>query len=229
WLFPISAFLMLVVLGYVNTWIHQPAQQQDHYIHRDLDQPAGLVLKIREALNPNPYTANYIAKIQQINQYPASGRVLFSIYKDSTTQPLHVDDKVALNAAFEDIYSPLNPYQFNYAAYMANKNILKEIRSSSGQYVVLPAHEHSILGWAAQLRRHVDKVLHASEFTPHQIALMEALLLGQRDAMSEASYQHFIDAGVVHVLAVSGLHIGILLMLLLFIFKPLTLLPHGRL
>ena len=60
------------------------------------------------------------------------------------------------------------------------------------------------------------------------MGIIQALLLGQRNSISTETYDNYKDAGAVHILAVSGLHIGILLLLLQFLFRPLEILPKGR-
>tara|TARA_B100000949_G_scaffold14304_1_gene11050 strand:- start:4045 stop:5274 length:1230 start_codon:yes stop_codon:yes gene_type:complete len=58
--------------------------------------------------------------------------------------------------------------------------------------------------------------------------VIQALLLGKRDDISETNYNNYKNAGVVHILAVSGLHVGIILFLLEFILSPLERLPKGK-
>ena len=58
--------------------------------------------------------------------------------------------------------------------------------------------------------------------------MIQALLLGKRDDISETNYNNYKNAGVVHILAVSGLHVGIILFLLEFILSPLERLPKGK-
>lgn len=60
------------------------------------------------------------------------------------------------------------------------------------------------------------------------LSIFEALILGQRQNMSEEIRESFEQAGVVHVLAISGLHIGIILLFLKWLFRPLKRLPFGR-
>src|SRR5690606_1198916 len=56
-----------------------------------------------------------------------------------------------------------------------------------------------------------------------------ALLLGQRQDVSEDVYNNYSNSGAVHILAVSGLHIGIILLILSLVLKPLEAFKHGKL
>ena len=53
--------------------------------------------------------------------------------------------------------------------------------------------------------------------------------MGQRQDISEEVYTSYTNAGAIHILAVSGLHVGIILLILSFIFKPLERFKHGKL
>lgn len=222
------SFISICGLGVLLTQIQQPSQNPQHYMQHLPDQTAVLELKVTDKLNPNPYQFNYLAELERINHQPVQGQVLLSIRHDSLPPPLLVGDVAVVYSKLTNIYTPRNPYQFDYAKYMRQKAIFKQIEVKRNGVYVIPASGFSVTSWAAHLRRSIDLKLEQTEFTPNQIALIEALLLGQRGEMTDTNYQHFIDAGVVHVLAVSGLHIGILLFFLLWVFKPLTLLPYGK-
>ena len=57
---------------------------------------------------------------------------------------------------------------------------------------------------------------------------MNALLLGQRQTIDKTIYNNYVNSGTIHILAVSGLHVGILLWILNFLFRPLLYLKYGH-
>jgi competence protein ComEC len=65
-------------------------------------------------------------------------------------------------------------------------------------------------------------------FKPDELAIINALLLGQRQDISEEIYNSYTRAGAIHILAVSGLHVGIVLLLLSFVLKPVEYIRHGK-
>ena len=77
------------------------------------------------------------------------------------------------------------------------------------------------------MREQVNKALIENGFKGEELAIINALLLGQRQDISEEVMQNFQKAGAVHILAVSGLHIGIIMLLLNFLLKPLEILKKG--
>lgn len=229
WGFGITAFLVLVFFGFLVNTIHQPVHNSHHYIQRDLQDKASLHLKVLQKLKSNAFYDNYLAKIEAYDKNPSNGKILLSIENDSANAQFKVDDCLALYAKLKDIPTPLNPHQFDYAAFLANKQVLKQVRIAPENILTLHKKHQTLPGKAAELRQYIDKKLNNYNFSTNQINLLKALLLGQRSELSKEAYSHFAQAGVVHILAVSGLHIGILLYFFMFLFRPLVFLPNGKL
>lgn len=226
--FGAATFVLLSVLGLINTQWHQPENNDNHYIHRDSRESTLMKLKVLEVLKSSAYQYNYVAEVQGWDKKKAEGKVLLSIEKDSVFEGLEIDQTLFLNTHLSDIFSPLNLYQFDYAKYMASKNILKQVRTHPDEIFVQPKRSVSFRGRAAKFRNQITENLAQNNFSKEQISLIEALLLGQKRELSKDTYSKFADAGVVHVLAVSGLHVGVLLYFLLFLLKPLIYLPKGK-
>jgi len=78
------------------------------------------------------------------------------------------------------------------------------------------ARGSSLLGWAlAQRRRAADLLEAGLESTPDRSAFLQGLLLGLRDRMTPALRELFLATGTVHILAISGLHVGVFALLIL--------------
>jgi competence protein ComEC len=55
-----------------------------------------------------------------------------------------------------------------------------------------------------------------------------ALLLGKRNAIDDEILSAYTKAGVIHLLALSGLHVGLFVLLIMFLLKPITSLKYGK-
>ena len=69
---------------------------------------------------------------------------------------------------------------------------------------------NSLTAYAEEIRDYLNIELKKLAFKPVEIAFLKALLLGQRQDISFDIYENYKKAGAVHILAISGLHIGIL-------------------
>jgi len=184
-------------------------------------------LKVTETLKPTSFSKRYIAHVIALDQQLASGEILVSFPIDTLSTALQIDDEFVIYSQPQLIKAPLNPHQFDYRAYLNDLGINHQLHAKGG-FVRLKKASPTIYGKAAALRQHIIAKLKKADFGAAELAIIQALLLGQRDDISEATYNNYKNAGAVHILAVSGLHIGILLLLLQFLLQPLEALPKGK-
>ncbi|MCP4975334.1 MAG: ComEC/Rec2 family competence protein, partial [Maribacter sp.] len=95
-------------------------------------------------------------------------------------------------------------------------------------HTVLENSSRTIKGYAASLRQNIITKLEQANFGNAELGIIQALFLGQRNTISVDTYTDYKNAGAVHILAVSGLHIGVILLFLAFVLRPIELLPKGK-
>ena len=78
----------------------------------------------------------------------------------------------------------------------------------------------SVRGFADKIRSKLKTVLEDS-FPRDTSAFLKTLLLGDRSDLDQETYQNYINAGAVHILAISGLHVGIITWILLSFLRKL--------
>ena len=226
--FGITLCVFFIFLGCYKYQITIPAFQQNHYIHT-LSQNRQLVqLQITEVLKPDTYNYKYRAATKALDGVSCKGDIVYLITKDSLAKPLSIGDRVILNGKLTPVNGPKNPYQFDYAAYVKNQGIYHEIRSSYNEILKLELAAPSIKGYAEQLRNYCIYKLAQTNIAQKQLAVIQALVLGQKSALDKQLYQSYAAAGAIHILAVSGLHVGILYAILVVLFAPVTKLTKGE-
>ena len=226
--FGITLCVFFIFLGCYKYQITIPAFQQNHYIHT-LSQNRQLVqLQITEVLKPDTYNYKYRAATKALDGVSCKGDIVYLITKDSLAKPLSIGDRVILNGKLTPVNGPKNPYQFDYAAYVKNQGIYHEIRSSYNEILKLELAAPSIKGYAEQLRNYCIYKLAQTNIAQKQLAVIQALVLGQKSALDKQLYQSYAAAGAIHILAVSGLHVGILYAILVVLFAPVTKLKKGE-
>ena len=228
-LFGLIAGLTTVALGAFCYAQAQPIHQDHHFSHINTNKTNLWNVKIMEVLKPNRYSDRYIAAVQRLNSETVSGKLLLSVPVDTMTScHLNVDDEIHFFGEAKNIPAALNPHQFDYKAYMSGLGIYQQLRLDSGHWTQKRNPSKTVFGIAATARNHILTQLRKADFGKDELSIIQALLLGQRDDISEETYSNYQKAGAVHILAVSGLHIGILLMLLQFVLSPLKYLPKGK-
>ncbi|XLS28678.1 ComEC/Rec2 family competence protein [Flavobacteriaceae bacterium M23B6Z8] len=225
--FTLLAYLIFFVLGTTTMTVQYDRNYESHYTNQIKEDHTHLVfLRITETLKSSKKFDRYLGELIQLDSVPASGKVLLNLQKDST-QKLHVDGIYVLKDRLQELRKPLNPGQFDYASYMAKKEIYHQIYTSSYS-VILVSKSNSLLGMAHRIQQKLVEKLAIQNFGNQELAIMTALLLGDRAHISAETYADFSSAGVIHILAISGLHIGILLMILNFLLRPLHRFKNGR-
>ncbi|MCB0444089.1 MAG: ComEC/Rec2 family competence protein, partial [Gelidibacter sp.] len=187
-----------------------------------------ITFKVTEVLKSGNYYDKYIVDILKINQVSTSGKTLLNLQKDSTQTSLNVDDVLVTTSGLKDLIHPLNPNQFDYKNYLEKQHIYHQIFTEYRFLLYAKSSTKTIFGIAADLRKTINNKLKTYHFKPDELALINALLLGQRQDISADIYNSYTKAGAIHILAVSGLHVGIILLLLNFVFKPIEYLKHGK-
>jgi len=227
----IILMLSMTCLGFLSLKLHEQYNFKNHYTNYsnfNKEQLYTFHFRVRETLKSGKFNEKYIIDLLKINTTSISGKLLLNISIDSTNQPLEVDDTFILKTQFKTINSPLNPSQFNYKTYLKKKHIYHQLFATHKTLFKLNSSQQTLFGYAALIRKKVNHSLKPYCFKPDEIAIINALLLGQRQDITKEIYNSYVQAGAIHILAVSGLHIGILLMLLNYLFKPIEHFKFGR-
>lgn len=220
----ITFFLTGMILVYEND-----ATNHTNYFEKHLKNTSKVILAIDKVLKPGNYHHKYEADVVQVDSKKTIGHVLLNIEKDSTPLLFHNGDLVFLKNKFQDIKSSLNPHQFNYKNYLAKQGIYQQVYATKQELLLLDQTSTSFLGFIAALRLKIQQSLQQYDFSEDELAVMNALLLGQRQEISKELSDNYSKAGAIHILAVSGLHVGIILLILSFVLKPLERVNKGKL
>lgn len=120
-------------------------------------------------------------------------------------------DTVQLSCQLRKPSDAMNPGQFSLADYEASQGFLSRLTVKHPQAVVVIDQSSSwnIRWWIARLRGSLGNSLW-ERIGPENYGLASAILLGPRENLSDTSVQAFFLTGTIHILAISGLHVGII-------------------
>jgi competence protein ComEC len=232
----IGALLILLAFGWAVTYQHTAHNQPDHISHLSdtLQAYEGVV-----AAQPEERAKTYRVELeirrgkwrntyQQVLWQPLSGRVI--VYLDKAGQSLPRYGEVWLvSGPPRPIDPPLNPGEFNYKRYLGYRNIEHQQYLRPFQRQVLsidPPNPITLL--ATRVNRWADSVYTHQIGTRAEYGIVNAMILGVRDDLDTELYRSYSAAGAVHVLSVSGLHVGILFAVLTFLLSFLAKRRRGK-
>lgn len=218
-------YLLVFVTGAALTLFHDAGKRAD-FAGRVLHDSSLVVLRLRE--RPVEKLASWkaeadIAAVRNGDSfYPASGRALLYFQKEDQPPRLDYGDIIVAANHLKEIANTGNPGAFDYTRYCRLHNIFWQ--------GYLPAGT-----WSDPVSRRADPLKQffldcrswclniLSTFIPgeKESGLAEALLAGYRDNLDKELEQAYANVGVVHIIAISGLHLGLIYLILLFILKPI--------
>ena len=228
--FGAMAFASMISFGVFIVNIHNPKNNSNHYtsvVNTTNDSIKNITIRIREILKPGHYYDKYVVDILKADSIKVTGKTMLNVKKDSLSNTLNIDDVFITRTNFKEIFPPLNPGQFNYKRYLEKQHIYHQLFVSNKDLLKFKTNQKTLFGYTNGIREYINSKLKQHDFKPDELAIINAILLGQRQNISENMYSNYANAGAIHILAISGLHIGIILLMLTFIFKPLERLKHG--
>jgi competence protein ComEC len=229
------------LLNYANRWVpgiiilalhflfgYQIALQKTGYhnpvhIVNIRHQPELIMGRVNEPLTEKEKSYSVVLKIIRIrdtsNWSSCKGNVMLYLQKDSLSALLQYGDILVLRAKLDSIPVPANPYQFSYKKYLANKGIYRSAFISSGSWILADRNRGSpIRAFANVIREKTKKILHKAIPDGDECAVVTALLIGAKDELDADMMQNFAAAGVLHILVVSGMHVGLIYLVLNALF-----------
>jgi len=158
-----------------------------------------------------------------------NGKLLAYFEKDSNVQKLVFGDRLIIQSYINPVKHSGNPKTFNYKRYLAFRDIHFQTYIQSGKFEIL---EHGKGPWIYQfsnnLRSRLLAVYQKNNITGDEFAVLSALTLGYKEELSTDIRESFSTSGAMHILAVSGLHVGIIYIILVRILFFLQRNKYGR-
>ncbi len=135
--------------------------------------------------------------------------------KDSI--PIDLSQLYALRCKPERIQNEVYPGAFDQERYYELQQISHRVFIDQTDIKVLGAVKNTGLGFASSLFHIKTKLskLFSNALSPRAAAIARALIIGERDGIDQELRSYFLATGAMHILAVSGMHIGLLILALL--------------
>lgn len=216
---PIACFASFA-LGFFVVSIHRHKNDQ-HFLHSVDGEKQHVQLTIRERFKKTK-TERYKADVETIDGKMVNGSVL-----------LHVDQKLSVGAKLHGYFAiyphPTNlpPGAFDYGKYLSDKGIDGQAYVNS-DVLKITGIEKDIFYFSDRVRNKITESLRHSGCDERELNVIAALLLGQQQDIAKDIINDYRAAGAVHILSVSGLHVGFVVLIISFLLKPLPNTPKWR-
>ncbi|MCA1745224.1 MAG: competence protein ComEC family protein [Bacteroidales bacterium] len=219
WIPGLCISFLLLLTGVILTQ-HQSPREPDTPI---ITQGVGTIItlehrnhnRLRITLQPEAF--------QQPTSLRPRDKLLLMVQGPLDVLP-HEGDQLFFKGTIHPLPRPTNPNAFDYGLYLQNNGFSGQTFLNSEDIVIQQSKRFDYRLIPNKIRNKCLTIFKESGVSEPALTIIQALLLGDRSAMDREIQDSFIKSGAIHLLAVSGLHVGILYMILssflsLF-FKP---------
>lgn len=222
WLFGAVMSCYLFFAGYAMTRVYEAEMQKDYF--RNYESGASYYVA-RVYDDPTERERNIRAVLQLEYQFgdslpsrPVTGKVMAYFPKSDSAFTLRYGDLIAIPAPIREVSGPKNPEEFDYRAYLHRKGITGQEFLREDDWLDLQVNNaNPIYSFSYRFRDVLLASLHRSWLSDNEFGVAAAILLGYDDKLADEVRKNYVAAGSMHILCVSGMHVGIIYLLASFL------------
>jgi competence protein ComEC len=200
-------------------------ENQSNWIGKYYVDKAPVLVTLQEPLieKAKSYKALASAEVVFSNGigHRVSGNLLVYFKKDTMRPSLDYGSQIIIYKSLQPITNSGNPGAFNYHQYCYFQNISYQVFITPADYHLLTStHTLFFDKWLIKARMGALSILRQNIKNVESLGLAEALLIGYRDDLDKTLVQAYSNTGVVHIIAISGLHLALIYGLLITLLRP---------
>ena len=148
-----------------------------------------------------------------------SGRTLLYLEKDSASLILRTGDRIVFSPELSGIENKGNPEEFDYRKYLAYNMIFSSDYLAGDDWRLVDDEAVGFRPKLSRLRMKLVGLLRDFGLSDDEVSVMSAMTMGYSDILSDEIRHAYSSAGAMHILAVSGLHVGIIYGIIVFLLS----------
>ena len=218
WLTGMLIFILLFLLVYENTIRNNDLFDQDYFMKHSIGTQFYIGDLVEPAIQKQKTTktiVNVLAVYSNGTWRHTKGKALIYFQKDARSGQLFYGDHILFRAEFAEPQSAAFPNSFDQKRFLNNQNIFYTSYINSVNWKTIPDRGNkNLLRLALILRNRFLQVLRDNQVQGREFAVTAALLLGYVDEIDKGLLKDYSATGAMHILSVSGMHVGIIFLVL---------------
>lgn len=215
-----------IALGFSCVGLHNELIDTDHFTRKEADS---FIIYVDDVPVKNDGKVKFKTRVINANKgdmtSACSGNLSVTL---ETKAVIGYGTYLLIPPRYKLVDPPQNPYEFNYQSYLGFKNIHYQTYLKSNEFQILPVKPNgSIIYYAIKLREKCEHQFR-KYMDKESSGILSAFLLGSRSDLSQNIVNAFINTGTVHILSVSGLHVGIIYIVIGYMLGFLNKIKGGR-
>jgi competence protein ComEC len=232
WYFGLCVNLCLLLGGFALHGYQNELRSPLHFSNKPTATKILVSLDEEPVVKETTYKikVNVLAVLDSNNQQEkANGSLIVYVQKKSPQFNMQYGDVWLLPIDhLKSISPPQNPDEFNYKRFLAFNHIYNQLYVRTKDIKITPFKQaNKLRQWAYSVQHYFKSILTRNIASANETAVAQALLYGFDDDINAETIQAYSNTGTLHVLAVSGMHVGIIYMLFMLFLKPLDKLKRG--
>lgn len=225
------AFICMFIGGYLVVLARTASRQQNHilYINQPIEAYEGY---IRDHLHERKSSFKTLIEIERVKTgtgwHAATGKINLYVSKNTFQDNVQWGNRVVVVGGPSAITPPANPHEFDFKRFLTFKNIYHQHFVQGSSIAWSGEIDKDFFFYAAKARRFFSDIIKQYVVGEQEQAIALALVIGVVDGVDNELEKAYAASGAMHVLAVSGLHIGIIYGIILFFLKPLQRRQNGK-
>lgn len=223
--FEVFVLILSVNFGILSTHLHKEINSECHFSNFLFDKNIvqGIV---SEKLKSTVYYDKFILKTFSVNEQICKGKIVFYVPK-KVKKTIEVGNKIKVFETPKVLLNSFNPHQFDYSKYLQNQNIFYELKLKEKDFIKV-SKDSNFYHYINLIKSKLLKSYSIESFKSENYNLLMALLFGEKTELSKELSTSYTQAGIIHILAISGLHIALIYGIVLWLTKPLQRLKKGK-
>lgn len=222
----------LVFAGFIQVYFSSDIHNRDHFIHdhEPIEFYQAVITKQAQEKNSSWKIEAEVLAVRHANSWSKrTGKVLLYFSKQAFETPFVYGDVLVLKGGPRLLSEPANPGEFDYKRFLTFKKIYHQHFLRNGD-VAYAGHQppNRFINYSIRARIWAQQVINKNMKGDREQATVSALVLGVTDGLDNDLLSAYAATGSLHVLSVSGLHIGIIYWLILLLLKPLNKSTSGK-
>ncbi|HQU99541.1 MAG TPA: ComEC/Rec2 family competence protein [Bacteroidia bacterium] len=217
WLYGFTGSLLFMCLGMSITFVQSHLNYQSHYSNIKSNQ---YVVKLIEPVVVKPRSVKLIVEVVAAGNplQRTTGKLLCYLQSSVQATALKYGDILVFNGSLQTINAPADPAEFNYKRFLYFHQIFSQVYLKPTQWKLVSSNNgNALFTYSYELRQKLVNVFKTYLSDTRLIAVASALTVGYDDNIDIELMQAYASAGALHVLSVSGMHVGLVYGVLVFL------------
>lgn len=229
WIFGLLTLLVFVYLGYCRSCLQDVMAKREYY--GGLDGAFGTYLaRVYEPPTEKEKTVKVLLELEGFRndtlEVKVVGRVMAYFQKTEDALKLDYGDLLSFSVPIENVPPPMNPEEFDYRKYLERRGVAGRVYLKEGSWQSVGVREcNAVFAFAYRFRNRLLDLLRNNGLSEDEFGVGAAILLGYDESLPVQLRHSFVAAGAMHILCVSGMHVGIVYLLASFF---LSFLGRGK-